>query len=59
MSLLPLPSNWPRAREILAPLGEHARAGAPPTEIALLDASLAAYELDVDVVAPLVAWAAG
>jgi hypothetical protein len=58
MSLLPLPTNWPRARELLAPLGERARHGAPPTEIELLDASLGAYALDADVVAPLVAWAA-
>jgi hypothetical protein len=59
MSLLPLPANWSRAREILAPLGERARAGTPPTEIALLDASLAAYGLDSEVVAPLVAWSTG
>lgn len=59
MSLLPLPADWSRAREILAPVGERARAGARPTEIALLDASLAAYDLDAEVVAPLVAWSGG
>jgi hypothetical protein len=58
MSLLPLPAAWQRARTLLAPLGERARLGALPTEIELLDASLAAYGLDADVVAPLVAWAA-
>lgn len=57
MSLLPLPSNWPRAREVLAPLGERARCGTPPTEMELLDASLVAYGVNADVAAPLVAWA--
>jgi hypothetical protein len=59
MSLLPLPADWSRAREILAPVGERARAGDRPTEIALLDASLAAYGLDAEAVAPLVAWSGG
>jgi len=59
MSLLPLPTDWARARDILAPLGERAAHGSPPTEIDLLDASLAAYALDNDVVAPLVAWSSG
>jgi hypothetical protein len=58
MSLLPLPADWPRARELLAPLGERARLGAPPTETELHNASLAAYGLESDAVAPLVAWAA-
>lgn len=56
-SLLPLPSDWPRARAILAPLAEravqHERA---PSNAELLDAALAAYELRLDDVAPLVAW---
>jgi hypothetical protein len=58
MSVFPLPSNWARARELLAPLGESARVH-PPGEAELLDAVLAAYELDLDRVAPLVAWMAG
>lgn len=58
MSLLPLPTNWQRARDLLAPLGERARLGARPTEIDLLDASLSAYGLDNEEIAPLVAWAA-
>jgi hypothetical protein len=58
MSLLPLPTDWQRARDLLAPLGERARLGARPTEIDLLDASLAAYGLHNEEIAPLVAWAA-
>jgi hypothetical protein len=57
MSLLPLPADWPRARELLAPFGERAALGVLPTETELLDASLAAYGLESDAVAPLVAWA--
>ncbi len=58
MALLPMPSDWDRARDVLAPIGERARSGERPTEIELLDASLAAYRLAADDVAPLVAWAA-
>jgi hypothetical protein len=56
MSLLPLPRDWTRAREILAPLSRRAGCDGPPTERALLDAVLDAYELDYEAVAPLVAW---
>jgi hypothetical protein len=59
MSLLPLPRNWARARDILAPLSQCARLGSPPGDATLLDAALAAYELDHQDVAPLVAWMAG
>jgi len=58
LSLLPLPSDWTRARAILAPLGEHARHHSPPSEMDLLEASLEAYKLAGDDVAPLVAWLA-
>jgi hypothetical protein len=58
VALLPVPSDWDRARDVLAPIGERARLGERPTEIELLDASLAAYQLDAEDVAPLVAWAA-
>jgi hypothetical protein len=56
VALLPVPVDWSRARDILAPLGERARCGSPPSEVELLDAALAAYGLDAEVVAPLVAW---
>ena len=56
MSLLPVPANWRRAREVLAPIGESARGGSPPTETDLLHSALDAYEVPPDEVAPLVAW---
>jgi hypothetical protein len=56
-ALLPMPGNWRRARALLAPLSERARSAAnAPGDAELLDAALAAYELDLDAVAPLVAW---
>ena len=57
MCLLPLPSDWLRARALLAPLAERALAASgAPSECELLEATLAAYELELDDVAPLVAW---
>jgi hypothetical protein len=59
MALLPLPIDWTRARDALAPLGEAAvRTRRAPSDADLLDASLAAYDLRRRDVAPLVAWAA-
>lgn len=55
-ALLPLPNNWRRARAVLAPLSERARSNNAPSDAELLDAALAAYELTLDAVAPLVAW---
>jgi hypothetical protein len=56
LSLLPLPSDWQRARGILAPISEAARQGHAPSENELLDASLDAYQLRRADVAPLIAW---
>jgi len=56
LALLPVPKQWIRARDILAPLGAAARAGRPPTSHELMDACLAAYDVTRSVVAPLVAW---
>jgi adenine-specific DNA-methyltransferase len=56
LSLLPIPKDWERARNVLAPLGERARHGTCPSESALFDASLEAYALERRRVAPLVAW---
>jgi len=56
MSLLPVPTNWPRARAILARLSEHACSGSPPSDLDLLDAAVDAFEISRGVVAPLVAW---
>jgi hypothetical protein len=55
--LLPVPHDGRRARALLAPLSERARvSGGAPSDAELLDAALAAYELSLDAVAPLVAW---
>ena len=56
LSLLPIPSDWERARSVLAPIGERARHGSSPSESELFDASLEAYSLERRQVAPLVAW---
>jgi len=56
MSLLPVPSDWRRARKHLAPLAVRGAGGDAPSERELLDASLSAYRLSADDVAPLVAW---
>jgi hypothetical protein len=59
LALLPIPSDWARACDILAPLGERAmREGDFPGAATLLDAALAAFHLDERTVAPLVAWLA-
>ena len=56
MSLLPVPGNWARARERLAPLGERAMRGDVPPQNELLDAALNAYELRMRDVEPLLSW---
>jgi len=57
MSLLPVPNDWTRAREILAPLAEAGARGEAPSDQELLDASLAAYGADRREYAAMVAWA--
>ena len=57
MALLPLPSNWPCARALLAPLGARGAAGEPPAEVALLEAVTLAYGLRLRTVRPLLDWA--
>jgi len=56
MSLLPLPSDWEHARELLTHLGERAMLGDVPSEPALLDAALSAYRLDLSDIQPLLFW---
>jgi hypothetical protein len=56
VSLLPLPRDWSRAREILAPLSERALLGMVPAESELLAAVCRAYRLRHEDVAPLIAW---
>jgi Eco57I restriction-modification methylase len=59
MSLLPIPIDWIRARDILGPLGEAGACGKPPAEQDLLDASLAAYGAVRKEMAAMVAWTGG
>jgi hypothetical protein len=52
----PLPRDWMRAREILAPLAERALLGEVPSDEELLVAACRAYRLRRVDVEPLVAW---
>ncbi|MFL5639965.1 MAG: Eco57I restriction-modification methylase domain-containing protein [Gemmatimonadaceae bacterium] len=56
MGLLPIPENWDRASEILAPLSQRAKCGNVPSDSELLAAAIDAYRLDVDAVEPLLSW---
>lgn len=56
VAIFPLPRDWTRARERLAPIAERALAGAPPSDDALLAAACQAYRLRRADVEPLVAW---
>jgi hypothetical protein len=56
VSLMPIPHDWPRAVEILAPLAEEAMGGNPPTRRDLLNASLRAYRLRASSVEALISW---
>ena len=59
MSLFPLPADWARARDTLAPLAAAAmRSVEDPLalRVALLEETLAAYRLRHSHLAPLLAW---
>jgi hypothetical protein len=56
LALLPVPADWTRARAILAPISQRAHNGGQIGENDLFDAVVDAYQIDCDVVAPLVAW---
>jgi hypothetical protein len=56
MSLLPVPEDWTRARDVLAPLGERAMLGDVPPQNELLYAALRAYGLELPDVQPLLSW---
>lgn len=56
LSLLPIPSDWSRARRPLSLLSLRAHDGSAPSDLELLDAAIDAYQVDRDAVAPLVAW---
>ena len=56
IALLPIPRDWNRAREHLAPLGERAMLGDVPPNDELLNAALIAYGLPIRDVQPLLSW---
>ena len=56
MAQLPIPDDWARARDILAPLGERGFAGAPPSRQDVLEATLDAYRVRRATMAPLLEW---
>lgn len=53
---LPLPTDWDRARTILAPLGKRGVAGEPVSSEELLDAAIAAYRVRPAIARALVEW---
>jgi hypothetical protein len=59
VGLLPLPTDWARAREVLGPLGAAAAAGDVPEDDALTKCVAASYGLSIDALSPLLAWPAG
>ena len=56
MARLPVPDDWARARDILAPLGERGLLGDPPGRTELLAAALDAFRMRHRTVAPLIEW---
>ena len=56
LSLLPVPRDWERARDMLVPLAGRARAGAPMSDAELLDAVTRAYGLRRSTVSTLMDW---
>ena len=53
---LPLPSDWDRARALLAPLGRRGVAGEIVGSDELLDAAIASYRVRASVARALVEW---
>jgi hypothetical protein len=56
IALLPLPRDWPHARDLLAPLAERALLGDIPADPELLAAACRAYRVRSADVLPLIAW---
>ncbi len=53
---LPVPIDWPRARRLLAPIGDRARCGNLPSAHELNAVVLNAYALTASALDPLLAW---
>jgi methylase of polypeptide subunit release factors len=58
MSFLPLPRDWNRAREQLAPIGERAMLGDVPSQDEMVHAALSAYGLQLRDMEPMLSWMA-
>ena len=56
ISLLPVPKDWARARDVLAPLEVRGRGTSPPSESDLFEAALDAFHLVREDIEPLVEW---
>lgn len=59
LAALPLPRDWTRARDILAPLAGAAMSALAPTPAALDDAVLTAFSVPARAVSALAEWASG
>ena len=59
MARLPVPDDWARARDILAPLGERGMRGDSPSQPELMAAVLDAFRLRRPTIAPLIEWTCG
>ena len=59
MARLPVPDDWARAREILAPIGARAIQGEAPGRTELMHAVLEAFRVRSRSVAPLIEWMNG
>jgi hypothetical protein len=59
MARLPVPDDWARARETLAPLGERGLQGAPPARAELMNAVLDSFRMRQRTIAPLLEWMNG
>jgi hypothetical protein len=59
MARVPVPDDWARAREILAPLGEAGVRGVSPSAAELMQAVLDSFRVRARTVAPLVEWING
>ena len=56
MSRLPLPADWARAVQLLAPIGRAAHNGAPPDPASLTDVVVRAYRVRHSQLVPLLTW---
>jgi len=59
MARLPVPDDWARARDILAPLGASGMRNEPPGRGELMNAVLDAYRVRGRTIAPLIEWMNG